>query len=580
VLALACGDSADAGTYIASNPAGDQVLFHQVLAQTSRPLYIGVRHHGGSFGPLHGEVSPPGQFFPFATVDDGGGFVARWNSADPKFQSHPPTSAVAIGTPGGSLGPPTQPRESLGGIASNARGDTIASLVAADGTPSYMYRPAGGEFGPAQPLPDTNGGVIGFAVDEDGSVFAVLFGHGDELFQAIRPPSGDFGPPSPIPGTPSQFDNVQLGSARNGRALLVFGQSDSIRAMERPPGGAFGAPFDVATGVKRQPFADRVVLADSGAGLVSYVTQPTATYVTVRDPGGSFTTPLAIQQDARIAGNDQGDAAVAWAEDNYEVRAKYRAAGAAQFSAPRTLAPGRVFPRSPSGLPTPQPGLAIDDSGRATAAWELWDGATVSTIVRDFDASGSAAPLTVDVVPSFVQEAAPEACRPAGARILRSSKEATVFRGRFDRIYGCLLGRGHPIDLGQFGELEPQPARTMGLAGPFVAYGLDFIGHGDAFSRFYTIDLRDDDSGFNRATDLDGGHLAVLHAARGTPTGAVAWVSRRDGGKVKRVWVWNRTAKKLRLLDASRRVEGRSFRLKGSQLTWRRAGQLRHATLR
>jgi hypothetical protein len=254
VLALAGAGSAEAGTIIVSNPAGDQVLFHQVLAQTARPLYIGTRRSGGSFGSLRPEVPPPGAFFPTATVDDGGGFVARWNSADPDFESHPTTTSVAIGAADGSLGPPTQP--AFGGpFRSNARGDSIVGLTAEDGTSSYIYRPAGGEFGPAQRLPDTHGGVIDFAVDEDGSVLAVLFGPGDELLEATRPPGGDFGPASPIPGAPSQFDNMSLGSARNGRALLVFGQGDALRAMERPPGGDFGAPFDVVTGVSSSRFS-------------------------------------------------------------------------------------------------------------------------------------------------------------------------------------------------------------------------------------------------------------------------------------------------------------------------------------
>src|SRR3954454_7179263 len=142
VLALTGAGSADADTYIASNPVGDQVIFHQVLAQTSRPLYVGTRHPGGSFGPLQAEVPPPGQFFPSAIVDDGGGFVARWNSADTKFESHPPTSALAIGAPDGSLGSAIESAELTGSLASNGRGDSIVALTADDGTSRYMYRPA------------------------------------------------------------------------------------------------------------------------------------------------------------------------------------------------------------------------------------------------------------------------------------------------------------------------------------------------------------------------------------------------------------------------------------------------------
>jgi hypothetical protein len=578
-LALACTGSAEAGTYIASDPAGDQVLFHQVLAQTARPLYVATRHPGGSFGSLQAEVPPPGQFFPNATVDDSGGFVARWNSSDPKFQSHQPTSAVAIGAPDGSLGSPTESLDFIGSLASNSRGDSVVAVTARDGTSRYLYRPAGGGFGPPQQFPVSTGGLIGFAVDEDGSVLAVIFGHGDELLQATRPPNGDFGAPTPIAGTPDAFDNVQLGSARNGRAMLVFKDGDALRAMERPPGGTFGPLFDVATGLDAQPFADTILLAGSGAAIVSYGTTGGARYATARDPGGSFTAPRMIERDAGLAVNDRGDAAVAWAEDDYEVRAMYRSAGR-ELSTARTLAPRRSWPSSAFFLPMIQPGLAIDDSGRATASWERTDGTTVTTTVRDFNASGSEAPVVVDTLPSFTREGPPAACRPAGARVLRSSKAVTVFRGRFDRVYGCLLGRGQPVALGQFADQEPQPARGMGLAGPFVAYAVDYPGRGYAFSRLYVLDLRDDVWGFNRMTDLESSGSAKLLAARVTPAGAVAWITRRRHGVVKRVWQWNRKQSRPRLLDASRRIDASTLRLRGSRLTWRRAGGLHHATLR
>src|SRR4051794_2977400 len=98
-LLLIGAGSANGSTQIATNPAGDQVLFHQVLGQTSRPLYAATRHPGGGFGALRPVVPPPGRFVPTAAVDDGGGFAVAWTSYDPHYQSHPATNSVATGSP-------------------------------------------------------------------------------------------------------------------------------------------------------------------------------------------------------------------------------------------------------------------------------------------------------------------------------------------------------------------------------------------------------------------------------------------------------------------------------------------------
>src|SRR3954453_23095120 len=105
VLALLGGAAgrADAATQIATNPAGDQVLLHQVLGQQSRALYAGVRPAGGNFSPLSGIAPPPGFFTADARVDDAGGSVASWLSHIPGQKA---SAAVAIGAPDGSFGTP------------------------------------------------------------------------------------------------------------------------------------------------------------------------------------------------------------------------------------------------------------------------------------------------------------------------------------------------------------------------------------------------------------------------------------------------------------------------------------------
>jgi hypothetical protein len=234
----------------------------------------------------------------------------------------------------------------------------------------------------------------------------------------------------------------------------------------------------------------------------------------------------------------------------------------------------------------------IDGSGRATAAWEQSDGATIRTVTRDFVSSGAAPVMTVGSAPSFVTEAAPGACRPAGARVLRASTQATIFIS--GGYLACLLARGKPVPLTTADEESNQPSGSMALAGPFVAYAVDFLGHSSHFSTMAVTDLRDPDGGINRSAPLDRTDVGFLVESRLKPNGAVAWItcpvlekpgeSRRRcqhaGAMTKHVFAWDRYALKPRLLDSGRTIDPTRFRLRGSKLTWRHGNKLRHARLR
>jgi hypothetical protein len=295
--------------------------------------------------------------------------------------------------------------------------------------------------------------------------------------------------------------------------------------------------------------------------------------------------------------NDSGDAAAVWAESRHVVRAIYRRRGASRFRDSLTLAPPRPFAPG-AGLDadaSTHPSLVLDDSGRATAAWERWDGASVNAVARDFDGSAAAPPLVLDSLPSFVREAPESTCLPDGpGAIVRRSAQSTVLLGGLQDRLGCLLARGKPVSLAPYEEESMQAEQTIVLVGPLVGYGLDYVGHGDAESDFVITDLRDELYGLNRAAKMDRTDLAMLVTSRLKEDGAAAWIScpdqsqdprrepacRRTGGTVKHVWAWGRRQTRPRLLDSGRRVAPSSFRLKGSRLTWRRAGELHHATLR
>jgi hypothetical protein len=587
-LVLIAPGSAHASTEIATNPAGDQVLFHQVLGFATRPLYVTTRHPGTGFGPVRPAVPPPGIFYPAARVDDSGAFVATWAVDDSLHYSRlhptpPPTHEVAIGTPDGGVGTPTSlPGDFFSGqdFASNPRGDTI--VASTDRGPShYLYRPAGGDFGPPGDLPGSGGAAFGFAVDPDGTALVVLFGPNGELLQSTRPPGGEFGPPTEITAVPADAYPVEFAASRGGRALIVFGMGRTVAAVERPPGGSFGPLFRVASHLKHTQPLLAAAVTDSGAAVVSYTPQD-HTYMVARDPGGPFSAPRKVDPYSRFAVNDRGDAAAVWNGTARLVRGVYRRAGSRSFGATRTLA--SRDPLSTGAFYAPsieQPSIALDDSGRATATWEVSDGTTVRAIVRDFDASGLRAPVAVDALPTLTQEAPSESCRPAGVPIRRSTRDSTVFGSNTFNLYGCLLARGTPVELApRLFDVVDQPPRTMSLAGPFVALGRDFSGRGFAYSRFTVIDLRDEHYGLNREADLDGPGMATLLDSRLKANAAAAWISRRRGGKLKRVWAWDQRRSRPRLLDRGLRVAPRSLELKGSRLTWRRRGKLHHATLR
>jgi hypothetical protein len=600
VLALLGGAAgrADAATQIATNPAGDQVLLHQVLGQQSRALYAGVRPAGADFGPLSEIAPPPGFFTADARVDDSGGSIASWLSHIPGEKA---TAAVAIGAPDGSFGTPVDLPDVTDfptvRMAANARGDAIVAYTATAQRILYVYREAGGGFGSPKPLA-ASGDLVGLAVDADGTALAVVRVNG-RVQVTTRPPGGDFGTRSTVPGIPrGKYGFLSFAAARNGRALLAFGVGRrTVKVVERPPGGSFGAPAVVTHpgGGERQPIAAAV--AESGAAAVAYEDFNRHAWLRARDAGGLFTASRAIGFDGpRIEVDDRGDAAAVWGVQPQGVRAVYRRRGAKRFATALTLAPPRPFAPSAGvyDLPAVEPSLALDGAGRATAAWEQWDGASVSTVVGDFDGSGASPPAVVDTLPSFVQEAPESTCRPPDRPILRSSATATVFAGDFKDRIGCLLARGKPISLAPYEEQSMQPEQTMALTGPFVGYGLDFVGHGDAGSSYVVTDLRDEVYGVNRSARLDKPELAMLATSVLKENGAAAWISCPDqsqdpvrrpacmrvGGTVKHVFGWNRRQAKPRLLDAGRRVDPRSFELDGSQLTWRRAGKLHRATLR
>jgi hypothetical protein len=582
-------------TTLATNPAGAEVLLHQPLQQQSRPLFVSTREPDGSFAPLRPLGAPPGVFDAQAALDDAGGAVAAWVSRDPKA-ARADRGFVSVRAPGAAFAPPTQVFEEPPGrrvqLAANGAGDAIVGWSSK--TDGYVFRPSGGAFGQARTLPTsslaptTYGFFSGLSVDPDGAahVFSELQANdgSSDLYEAIRPRDGEFGAAAPIAHL-ARSDGVAFAASRTGRVLFVWNDGTTLKGMDRAPGGSFSAPFDVPAGpissdIEDTPAVLRLAVAPSGAAVVAIRARIGVHVVAARKAGGSFSLSAPVGSEPSVGVDNAGDAAAVWSTRAHAVRAMYRSSDQPRFDSSITLAAARPFA---PGFESPS--VAIADSGRASAAWEQDDGATIRVVARDFRGSRAGRREVVGSLPSFVREGPPSACRPAGARVVRSGPQSTVFVS--DTYYGCLLARGAPARLTNF-SLEPGPPSTMSLAGPLVAYA------GQAELRI--VDLRDPESGVNRVGELDAvGHgAAFLAASRLKANGSAAWIacarngkpgesrSRcvHKGGMTKHVFAWVRSAFVPRLLDSGRGIDPGSFKLRGSALSWRHGGRLRHARLR
>jgi hypothetical protein len=602
VVVLLCGVAGDASARVdlAANARGDQVLLHQVLQQTYRPLFAGLRDAGaerfGGFAPLPPAlgIGPRG-----AVVDDGGGAVVGWGTTDGGYEGAGAVM-VAVRRPGGAFAAPVQldgARPSSLSVAGNARGDALVAWSGPGGALRYAFRPANGTLQAARPVPDAPGAsVVGATLDADGTATLAWSRYDPArgiyvLYASTRPPDGDFGAPREISGVTPSY-GLAFAAASDGRALLAWPKGRSVMAAERPPGGDFGPPFAAiasapATAVKG------LAIAPSGAAAIAF--GQTGVRLTARRAGGAFAPSQRVgsvpyfYSPASVAVDDGGDAAAAWGEPDRGVRAAYRGALEGAWRRFVLTPPQPLF-----GLPIEMPAaVAVSDAGRATAAWEETDGAQVRTFVRDLGTTAAATRRQANVVPSYVRQGPRASCSPRGARILRRTRTSTVFLDHGE-AYGCLLARGAWVWLRDNENYWLQSPARVATAGGLMAYAEDLAGHGVELSTLVVRDLRDPESGVHRDASAASGATGEVAAVELRASGAVAWIScptpdvplgitrscQHRGGDRKQVWVLTTRTRKPRLVDHGRQIDPRSFRLSGDRLTWRHGRALHHARLR
>jgi hypothetical protein len=591
LAALPC--VASGHTQIVSNESGAGALIEQVLTQRTRPLYASIRRASGAFGPLR-PISPAYYYFDHQQVaaDDAGGAVAIWSRF--RAEGTPgPRLFVALRPPGGRFGPPRLLARDADYepplLAVNRRGDAIVVWRRFERPSSYSFRSAGGAFSPPIKIP----GAIGadsIALDDDGGAFLVWSTANDEVKAAYRPAGSSFGAPQAVAGpVGGVLSRAAISTDRDGDMLLVWREGDTLRGAERRARGAsFEPPAVVATGVSNHDVVIASAVARSGQAAVAYGWAPLKLVTRQAEiwsaPQQFAVDPLA--EGFRLVMNVRGDAALTWASYDRAVHGTYRAAGGAfgkrrKLSASRPFAPGGHFVR---------PGLTIDGAGRATVTWEESDGSHVSVFARDFSAGDTRPRVRVGRLPTYRREGPASGCRPSWGRVIKRSRQATVFVGtRGDARYhhfACLLARGAPVALYDDDGLFP----PIALAGPLVGYAGDICDPETCETFVSVTDLRDDSDGVNRGAPAGPGGTSEVPALVLNSNGALAWVSctafnpaygaihvcTAKSRKRKRVYALDRHSYRMRLLQVSRRIDPGSLALHGSRLSWL-DGRKRHA---
>jgi hypothetical protein len=590
---------ASARTELAGNERGDQILLDQVLSQTTRPLFAAIRPAGRRFDrlrPISGKFSAMRQEI---AMDGRGGAVAVWRRTE---RSGRETSdlVAAVRPPGGRFGRPhlLSHQASRAQVKVNPHGDAIVAWATVGSKWHYSFRPAGGGFQHAGALPGAEGpGEL--ALDADGGTFAVYDiddpdTYGPRTRSAYRPPGGDFGHFADVSGpiVGEGLRGAKMGSNARGDTLLVWPFDGDLNVAERPAGAtSFGEPSVAPGSPGQDESVAAVTVGRAGEAAIAYGRHPIK--VVTRDRSGAWSAPrelgsVAPYDRVRMRMNANGDAAIAWGARRLRVRAAYRAASGT-FSAPVTVAPAR--PTAPQDVM--RPALAIDGRGRATVTWERSDGAHVYTLARSIRNARLGRPRLLARKRSFVREGPRSTCTVPyeGQRIVRRTRLATLISGATGEYYGCLLARGTRIDLGGFDGIYPPKA----IAGSLVAAAIDFCEEGDDCATMVeVVDLRDEWLGVNRFVSAGPGYSEIRSLVL-KRDGAVAWAgcSSRYGpayGRVgyeckrgdasRRVFALDRRSRKPRQLDVGRRIDPKSLRLRGSRLSWLKAGRRRYGRLR
>ncbi len=583
-----------AAVQVEGNAAGDTVAVFSLPYGKAR-YWAAFKPAGQEFGPSV-QLTPKGAFRPSAAVAPDGTAIVTWELKG--------SVMARIRPPGGDWGAPVTvaaARNLEGGpeLAVDGTGNALVAWSDAAGLMSASYRPAGAAFGAPELMPG-KGTIKALAMDGAGEAIAISAGGSPSngvLQSSIRPPAGAFGEPTTVAPIANSY-GVALAMSVSGAALVAFSQDKGIAAASREPAGAFGAPVRVSD-KHSEPFGtacygptvEDAALAGDGTGTITWGidfgvdydtcgTGWTRQWMSAETGDGTFAAPVELTSprfpggSASAAANEEGDTAVSWGLGGFDVAATYRPARSS-FGAPFQLAGPRR-----GGADD----VAIDGSGRATAAWDQNDGERDRVVARGFGATGASGPaVTLRARPAYTHRRDGfRRCHPPGSRVLLRTREAVVFRQTRSpnrAKYGCFFKRGRPVALDWGFEDFPvttSPPPAMALAGPLVAsYFLDEeCGACGGQQGIEVIDLRTglEADGFAPYGQPYAESVRRIVLRRDA---AVAWLSRAGS-----IFKLDAGAARAVRIAHGKNIDPRYLHQAHGRVYWRQGGRRRSAPLR
>jgi len=279
------------------------------------------------------------------------------------------------------------------GLAGGASG-VRASVLGADGTWSSPLTISGAET--AVRDPDVAVSAGGGAV----AVWTATRGSQSVVQAAMRPAGGTWSAPQDLSLAARAALTPRVAVDAAGDAVVVWvdlqGLDEAIQAATLPAGGAWSPPEDLSpagSGDREGVLDPRVAVAPSGQAVAVWThTTAVASEIAAssRPAGGQWSAPQTLSQadqaavTAQVAVDDAGDTVAAWTrfdgqQRRFEAQAAERTPDGV-WSLPEPLS-------SPAQAPfegSQRPRVALDPTGRATAAWiqTTGDGAAVMSAER------------------------------------------------------------------------------------------------------------------------------------------------------------------------------------------------------
>ena len=309
-----------------------------------------------------------------------GTVVAVWSESDGSHQR----IKASIRPPGGSFSAPVF-LSAAGQAASNPAvaidrtGRAVAVWQRSNGVVQIIQaaaRPAGGQFGGPQDIPDNATSALDpdVAISDDGTAI-VAWNQGGVPKAVVRAPSGSLGAPATLgpSGLSSSLPNPTIDVEMNGKGDAIIGwvRATFFESNYRPAGGSFQAVSQAVSGADGNPaYFPSVAIDVAGHAVAGWQTfAPARSYVASRDAGAAavWDGVQNLHGDEtylpKVAIDDQSTAIAVFSHHEpggYRVEYSVRPFGQG-FTTPIAV--------SAPGLEASYPTVEFDPAGNAVAVW-------------------------------------------------------------------------------------------------------------------------------------------------------------------------------------------------------------------